>query len=93
MRRTKKHNDDDEEADADGKYASRPVSQDRWPTFSVRMPIVVNTDEYEVFLDEYRVRTVIEERQHNDELYYVTKFEDGHVAEVSGWFPKVTLND
>ncbi|KAF8450185.1 P-loop containing nucleoside triphosphate hydrolase protein [Terfezia claveryi] len=52
------------------------------PTFSVRVPIVVNTEEYEIFPSEFRVRYVLKEHQRNEELYYTCRFDDGHVAEV-----------
>ena len=67
----------------DGKYERHSLLRDGGPTLSVRVPIVVNTDEYEVFPDEFCVTTVLRERQRDGELFYTCKFDDGHVAEVS----------
>ena len=74
----------------DGEYEPRSLLGDGGPTLSVRVPIVVNTDEYEVFPDEYFVTTVLRERQRDGELYYTCKFDDGHVAEVSQPFANGT---
>jgi len=74
-----------DEEDSDGEYHNpRSLSRDGGPTFSVRVPIVVNTEEYEKFPSEFRVRSVLEERQRNVGLYYTCRFDDGHIAEVSG---------
>lgn len=77
---------DGEEQDGeeqDGEYEPRSLFGGGGPTLSVRVPIVVNTDEYEVFPDEFCVMAVLRERQRDGELYYTCKFGDGHVAEVS----------
>ncbi|KAF8461898.1 SNF2 family N-terminal domain-containing protein [Kalaharituber pfeilii] len=54
----------------------------RGKAFTVQIPEVHNREEYEIFADEFRVRAILEERMHNGELYYITKFGDGHVAEI-----------
>lgn len=87
-RQSNDHVERPDEAEAESTRGESSPSRSEFgrskPTFSVRLPIVVNTEEYEIFPDEYRVRDVLEERQwNNDELYYTCRFEDGHVAEVS----------
>ena len=73
-----------DEEEYDGEYhIPHALSRGGGPTFSVRVPIVVNTEEYEIFPSEFRVRNVLEEHQRSEELYYTCKFDDGHVAEVS----------
>ncbi|KAF8420840.1 P-loop containing nucleoside triphosphate hydrolase protein [Tirmania nivea] len=72
-----------DEQEHDGEYYNpRALSKGCGPTFSVRVPIVVNTEEYEIFPSEFRVRSVLEEHQRNEELYYTCKFDDGHIAEI-----------
>lgn len=80
----KAHGERFDEDEYDGEYHnSCSLSRDDGPTFSVRVPIAVNTKEYEIFPSEFRVRSVLEENQRSEELYYTCKFDDGHVAEVS----------
>ena len=71
------------ESDGDEDSISAPYTRSSTTISEIHPPIVVSTNDYERFPEENRVRKVLREiKDNNDQLFFLTRFDDGHTATV-----------